>query len=384
MTEPIREKFEGLDDNLQARHNALMDKLDEVIVAMTEPVDYSAAFASLGGKLDAILNALVDPFEGGSPVLSQLAAMRNDFSYLASRVDLVGTSVGVTNGWLDSIMDTLGVKAPGAEFTLASLSRAQSLALQNIYARLEGIDAPWPANVLAALECICEASSALVPIDPLDETQQPAGCVAHYQSDGQNIIPFSLIGGTSINIASFSVLPDGMSYGSTFGLADDTSELFSPDWSEWAVFVKSDAAQYSDGYGLLGVERYPTNQWRVLDGPGSRAFSVDARNGIEVHFCKLNPYVIAEGECQDFADNSEFQDQRAFTIPAGIPDTYTLSASDNFYRWAPPDDYIGGPINAGFPMTIGDLRAGGASILQFGSSPFDPPVVVTICNPLPA
>jgi hypothetical protein len=383
MTEPIREKFDGLDENLQTRHNALMDLLAGIALDLTAPVDYSAAFASLGAKLDAILAALVDPFDGGAPVLTQLTGIRNDFGYLAARVDMVKGAVDISNNWLDSIMDTLGVKAPGAEFTLASLTRAQALTLVNIHDRLEGIIPPWPADVLAALQCICDATSSQVPPDPRDSTL-PGACLDPWYSTGQVVLPWSLIGGTSQMFAVFDILPTGLSYGSTFGLTDDHSELDATDWTGWRVFVESDMPTYADGADLLGVARYPTNQWNNLDGTNPRAFSVDARGGIQVFLCPPGSEVspnIPEGECLRF-DVTGSEGQNWIVAVPNYPSNYTLTLSQPAYvRNSYQQEVF---LNYGVAWTQEDTGPGPWSVLIGNTADPQADSYVMVCHPGPA
>lgn len=104
-----------------------------------------------------------------------------------------------------------------------------------------------------------------------------------------------------MNFATFGTLPDGLSYGTVFELADDTTELMTGNWAGWAVYVQSDQSTYFDGSDPSGFVRFPTNQWRSLSGAGGRAFSVDARGSIKVYLCYHDPLA----ECWE-ADSVEF------------------------------------------------------------------------------
>lgn len=382
MSDPIRTQIDSLSGALQARHEALMDLLAGIANDIIAPPDYTAAFTSLGTKLDAVVTAL-------TTTNTRLDELNNQ----------VGTFYLAQDGWnstfasqlvklttmddnIQQIQQTIGLHTGGAEFTIASLTRAQLMALNSIYTRLQGIDAPWPANVLAALECICEATSAQVPIDPLDPATQPTGCIGHYQSDGQFIFPLGVIGvGGNVNIATWSVAPDGLSFGSLLGLAVDHSELVFPSTDIWYVFVDSDEDQYADN--PLEFVRYPTRQWRQISA-GSHAFSVSERGSIVVHLCKVDLYSIPEGECVTVDANTEYGGFQAWVMPSQYDDTYTITTSDNYYVLDDFGDTASGPWLANNPRTFGDNRSGGGYMLRFGFSTSDPTVTITICNPSPA
>lgn len=111
---------------------------------------------------------------------------------------------------------------------------------------------------------------------------EDAVCASPYVSDGMHLFPweFSPLGGTSVMIADFPDPPPG---GLEFsGVTGNRSELSADDWSDWRVWVASEAAQFAMDYGL---ERYPTNQWVELSGSGTKAFSVDARYALGVTLC---------------------------------------------------------------------------------------------------
>lgn len=302
---------------------------------------------------------------------------------LYTAIGLLNAEIGTMGGNIQDIHNTMGLHTGGTENTIASLVRAQEMTLSSLYALLSDMGAPWPADVLAAIECVCEAASAALPIDPLDEAKQPTGCIAHYQSSGRYVVPAIAIGASgNIIVATWSEpAPAGLTFGSVFVLGVDHSELISSDWSQWWVFVRSSEQQYAEN--PLEFDRYPTNVWRQMSGYGSRSFSVDARGDIEVHLCYTNPFGLPVGECTEYTDDTLSNGHRAWLIPAGIPDDYAVSTSDNFYLYAEGNEYVGGPIGAGIVHTIGYYRATDAILFQFGHMPADAPVVITVCNPEP-
>jgi hypothetical protein len=383
MTEPIRTQIDDLAADLAARHNILMDKLDELLTDVVAPVDYSSAFASLGDKLDALGVKLSDVY---SLQTAQAEAFDNYVLAEIARWNALALEIArlaTIDDNVQQIQQTLGLHTGGAEFTLASLTRAIAVGVDDLQTMLAPLASPWPANVLAALECICEAASAQLPIDPLDETQQPEACIAHYQSDGINLFP--AVPPITLNALIYATwsepLPDGLEYGtSTFGELDN-GILTTEDWSQWAVFVVSEEPQYGDD--PLSPVRYPTNQWRTMSGSGARIFSVSERGSLVVHFCKLDPYAVAVGDCIPLLPNSDHDAHQVFTIPASIPGTFTLSAMDNFYMVNAEWSSSNGPYSAATVYTVATLRATDKIHMYFGAGTSDPDVAITLCNPEP-
>lgn len=109
------------------------------------------------------------------------------------------------------------------------------------------------------------------------------GCTNPYISAGMWLAPFGLFQFESVMVATWPAPPDGLSYGSYFGIGEDYTELHSDDWTGWTVFVESDQPQYAADTGPL---RYPTNVWQAVPpGAGNYAFSVDNRGAIKVTLC---------------------------------------------------------------------------------------------------
>lgn len=206
---------------------------------------------------------------------------------------LLGADIGTAAGLLQDIQNTIGVHTGGSEFTLASLVRAISTGQASLYTLLGALGAPWPADVLAALECICEATSAVVPPDPTDLTN-PENCADPFVSMGFNLFPTIVPGyNTALIYATWAEpLPDGIEFGTSVLGELDAGILTSADWSQWRVFVQSDETQYADD--PISPNRYPTNQWRTMEGSGARVFSVSERGSLKVYLCYDAPGLPAE------------------------------------------------------------------------------------------
>lgn len=368
---------------MATQHAALMDKLDALLTDITTPPDYTDAFTDLSTKLAAISATLTVSRASLSAIQSSSANSLTKLTDIYNRLgDMAGYELTVSQK-ITLIQETMGLHTDGAEFTLASLVRAIATTGTSIYDVLTGLASPWPADVLAALECVCDSIRSQLPIDPLDETKQPPTCIEHYMSSGFNLFPaVPPITSSAIIYATFEEpLPDGIEYGTSL-LGDlDNGILTSADWSGFSVFVKSDEPQYADD--PLQPERYPTNQWRTMAGSGARVFSVSERGSIEVHFCKLNPYAIPEGECISTASDGSRSGHQTFTLNALVPDTYTFQAIDNFYMYDPDYTSASGPFAAGVAHSVATLRTGGKTQVYFGYSTSDPTVTIQICNPAP-
>lgn len=328
MTEPIREKFEGLDASMAARHNALMDKLDELVLPGTEPIDYSAAFASLGNKLDALVlavsglhSALTGP-EGELRVWRAAQQANFDALLLASgtltsiSADLA-TLKNIVSGNIDARLVNL----------IANTSTANSIA-GNLYGMLSAIASPWPTDVLAAIQCVCDATQALQPPDPLDP-DTGLTCSQPYTSTGQRIVPLQLTNwsGNVIYATWSEPLPPGIEYGTVLGLDLDEGTISAADWSGWTVFVQSEEQQF--GWDPFSLERFPTNTVIQMSGSGNRTFSVSERGSIKVYLCSPGDgggATIPEGECADHVPTGQNDDSYIIEIPA-YPADYTMMFS---------------------------------------------------------
>lgn len=379
MTEPIRDKFDRLDDSMGVRHGQILDALGDLQTLIEPPIDYSAGFASLGQKIDlaneglGLVNAALVAIAEVLPGLATTAtAINNQLADANSRLTTMDDN-------LQQVQNTLGLHNGGAEFTLASLVRAISAGIALVNENTLGIKSPWPANVLAALECVCESTSALLPIDPTDPTN-PNTCAEPYVSSEMLVLPFSWIGVTrNLLFARFPAPPpSGLTFGSIFGIGEDETELIASDWSGWRVFVQSEAPQYSDNPS--GFERYSTNQWRELSGSGSKAFSTDDTGSITVYLCYTAPAgPIPSGECVDYPINvPDNEGYMQIEIPTGMPSNYTYTVlKDGFYGRAGPQGAFNGPHTGNVPYTYTQLQEYGTWIYTNSRDVYQ----LRICNP---
>lgn len=408
----LTEKFDELQGDLQAHHGATIDKLDEIIAALGNAADPTAALADLLAELQGFrtdVNSTLGSIDTKLEQLEALAlateeirvnsveiragveALPGEFATLGGKVDATTTAVQdnsdilVTQGtalstlvnYAANINNTIGIKpsaAPDNLYTgLMSLLDKTDLLIQ----ALGVFGAATDGTVLAYLDALVRNQCCGFRNTP----PVVGACSNPYNSSEQVLLPWTLIGGTSQMFARFpDPPPSGITFGSTFSLAVDRSELDAVDWGEWRVYVQSDQPQYSDGDAFL---RYPTNEWRTLEGTYPRAFSVDARGSIKVTLCRVSDYTdtpIEVGECIGGPATETANGHWSVTI-SGIPGSYTFNSNDNYYAYPAVGGFIG-PNPANELTAISELGAQPVRI-EFGSSPSDPAPIYAICNPSP-
>jgi hypothetical protein len=380
MTEPIRDKFDRLEEGMVIRHAQLMDVLGDLQTSIEPPIDYSSGFLAIGQKLDlanenlGLLNAaLVAVAQLLPDWITTTTAINNGIATANSKLTTMDDN-------LQQVQQTLGLHNGGAEFTLASLVRAISAGIGLINENTLGIKTPWPTNVLAALECICDATSSLLPIDPLDPTN-PNTCDTPFVSTGFNLFPVVIPGfGSAIIYATWQEpLPDGIEWGTSVLGAISDGILSADDWNGWRVFVQSDEVQYADD--PVSPNRYPTNQWREMEGSGARVFSVSERGSLTVYLCYTEPEgPVPAGECINIPINvPDNEGYMQVEIPVGYPANYTYTVlKDGFYGRAGPQGNFNGPHTGNVPYTAAQLAEYGTWIYTNSRDVYQ----LQVCNPL--
>jgi hypothetical protein len=88
-----------------------------------------------------------------------------------------------------------------------------------------------------------------------------------------------------------ATLPDGLSYGSVFGIGYDYTELINDegDWDGWKIYVASSAANFGMYTGVNtddSLARYPTNVWVSLGGYDQHlSVFVPGVDSVKVYLC---------------------------------------------------------------------------------------------------
>lgn len=377
----LSDKFAALQDQLATQHTALMGALSDLATAFTPAPDYSANFAQLANLLVEVRDGLGTELFPGAGFNYYLPSVLTALGTLNTTTGTINTRIAALDSLISGMSTSLGLVQSGDYPSIQYKLAAILTYIANISSNTQGIASPWPQDVLNGLECICDAANRALPLDPTDPSL-PGYCSEPTVSTGQVILPWTLIGGTSQMFAVFDVLPPGLSYGSTFSLADDHTELDAVDWTGWRVFVQSDQPQYADGADLLGVARYPTNQWNNLDGTNPRAFSIDARGSIKVYLCSPDAEGapdIAPGTCHDFSPTGTNGDAYTFDIP-NYPTNYTIRVNQP----ANITDSLSNThfVNYGIDWTQEDVGPG-PWYVEMGDNRFFPAsdYTVTVCNP---
>lgn len=374
----LTEKIDELQIQMGNEHTALLAKLDTLNGNLANlsylPMMYEDFLYYLG-RWDNPIYSLLAFYNNNASHLSNIQQILSDWAVR----EVMDTPLRRA-AWEDvaAMQETIGVKAPGAEFTLASLVRAIATASANNATATGILGAPAPGTILDLLALLPKTDPCgCGPASPV-----PFTCTDPYISTGSRVLPWSLIGGTNQLFAMFpDPPPTGITFGTIFGWGADPGELESADWSQWMVFVTSTEPTYSDGTDA--TIRWPTGEWRQMSGSGSRAFAVDARGSITVQLCRVADYAttpVPQGECIEFAADEVSNAKQAVTLN-GYPQSYTVRATDNFYIYY-AGVYGGGPFAAGTDWSFSEFASQPVT-LQFGSSPSDPVVLVNVCNPDP-
>lgn len=374
----LTEKIDELQIQMGNEHTALLAKLDTLIAALPVPIDYTADFAALGTKIDGTTSAVVIAAQWLEYTFEYVTSLNLTVSQIQQELSNRLWTLPAINTGVANIFETIGEKAAGAEFTLASLVRAIAMATANNATATGILGAPAPGTILDLLAQVPKTDPCgCGPASPV-----PFSCADPYISTGARVLPWSLVGGTNQLFAMFpDPPPSGITFGTIFGWGADPGELESSDWSQWMVFVTSTEPTYSDGTDA--TVRWPTGEWRQMSGSGSRAFAVDARGNITVQLCHVANYAttpVPQGECIEFAADEVQNSKQAITLN-GYPQSYTVRATDNFYIYY-AGVYGGGPFAAGPDWSFSEFASQPVT-LQFGSSPSDPVVLVNVCNPEP-
>lgn len=273
----LTDKFTALETQIADQHTAMMATLSAISGKLTwdngedtfssAQLQYLALLQlqavkdsndSIVSYLDGISTALVDIGEDVGDIHSRLNQIR-DYTLATA------TALGVpTEEILDvvSVLDLIKGYTQNTSNSLGVALDADDTALDH----------------LRAIErCGCAPTGAQPPIN--------GPCATPYASCGIAFIPWVIVGGTSVNIASWcEPLPDGLEYGTTLGLADDTTELVATaGWDGWHIFVSSAATVF--GKSPLDLARYPTNTWLPLSGSDVLSVATDERNALKVYLC---------------------------------------------------------------------------------------------------
>lgn len=319
-------KFTSLEDQLHTQHEALMDALsgigdqlaaiavalapappptvtlEDVIAAIRDgnaiSTDGLARLTAIADSTDAINTTVGDIHLDTMSMDQKLLTMRDtlgnihldtmsmDQKLLKMRDDLADLLLeamnitSATRGTHDRLVDVLAALAllhdafgaPTGDATSTMLGFLSSIAFSN---------AKLVDGQQELIKCACPGN--------------PEGCDHPYSSGDMWLAPFGLFGFDGVMVATWPTAPpEGIEYGTIFGITQDNTELYSADWSGWSVYVESSEPQYAQN---LGSDRFPTRTWRNMPaGEGSYTFSVNQKGALRVTLCAPDAPPAPEGE----------------------------------------------------------------------------------------
>lgn len=289
-------KFETLQGQLLGQHTALMsvlsgiaDKLDAIALAVQPQPETGPTLADVV----AALGVIATNQDAQTPLLDNVS---NQAGYIASTVgdihldtmsmdqklltmrdaiaDILTEALNITSATRathDRLVDNLDALAalrsatgtPTGDATTTVLGYLSSLAYSN--GRLV-------TGQQELIDCGCDNSGEII-----GECNDPV------RSSGMWLAPYGVFGFENFIVATWASLPEGLEYGSIFGLEEDIAEVYNNDWSGWRVYVQSTEPQYADG---MNTNRYDTNVWRDLPpGAASYSWSVNVKGSLQVILC---------------------------------------------------------------------------------------------------
>lgn len=142
-------------------------------------------------------------------------------------------------------------------------------------------------RLTAIQSCTCRVAST-VPTPPTSQF-----CAMPFTNTGLSFYPTWSGFGTGVNVAVWSEpLPDGVTFGTEFGITVDNTELIlDGGWLGAHIWVQSTGPNF--GINPLSTVRFPTNQWVNLPDVDSISVSVGNGESIQVYLC----LPTTEGDC---------------------------------------------------------------------------------------
>lgn len=337
----------------------------------TQHAELMAALASTNAKLDALLGVFGVPpptatvsladvlaaIEAGNAVLSdvhtdtqsmdgKLLVLRNTLSDVHLDTQSQDLKLLQIRDILSGMDDYLSVPNPVIAQIYASIGAAlgTAIAAENSYLAsintsnaglLEVLGNPaddtksilrWIEDIAA---CACADPNAVPTLDD---------CVDPFASTGIVLTPFSFVGFADVAVAVWTgPLPEGISFGTTFGVEEDHTSLYSDDWSGWRVYVQS--SEFNAAYTPTSADRYPTNTWQAFPaGAAEYSFAVRGQGNIKVIICPTGPSAPI---CTDYPIGpSEVVRIGWHAVPVTIQIIDPSSGSLGMYFWRWTDESV--------------------------------------------
>ena len=250
---------------IQAGNDIAIDSQARLAGIETTIGDVHTDTMSMDGKLLTIRDTVGDIHLDTMSMDQKLLTMRDDLLDLLNEAKNITSATRATHDRLAEIKDLID-DIPGGT------GRPTADDMDNIINTLLDISNRSAALVSGQqqlIDCGCPG--------------EPEGCENPYSSGDMWLAPYGIFGFDSVMVATWPTPPEGVSYGTVFGLVQDNTELYNADWSGWMVYVESSEPQYADS---LGTARYPTGVWRSMPpGEGNYTWSVNQKGSLRVTLC---------------------------------------------------------------------------------------------------
>ena len=283
----LTEKFTLLETQLADNHTAMMSSLGTIASRMLW--DSGEDTFTMAQLQYLCLLQLQEIKYSNDSIVTHLANIYARQGFQGSTFNDMSDYLSEMNDNLNGVLQRLGVAVDTDNDVISLLASLKTgIAALNTAMGIPSGDATTTMlGRLTAIEnCGCRPVGAQPPIN--------GPCATPYASCSIAFIPWVIVGGTNVNVAKWcEPLPDGLEYGTTLGLSDDTTELVATDgWDGWHIFVSSAATVF--GKSPLDLERYPTNTWLPLSGSDVLSVATDERNSLKVYLC---PPADSPAEC---------------------------------------------------------------------------------------
>lgn len=296
----LEEKFEAFESQVATQHTVLTTawtatnaKLDQLIAL------FGGAPPTPTATLEDVVNAIGATNTILNDIHTDTISMDQKLLRIRDAINPLGESLPLEDNssipWLlFRIMDAINptwprptsVPAQPALSLLLALSQTQLPNLAGMYSRLGDLSTVLgsPADDSQSILRWMEDIAACACSDP-NAIPELVDCTDPYASTGMYLTPFSFVGYDNVNSAIWSEpLPDGISFGTTFGIGVDDTELYSDDWSGWRIYVQSSGANFA--YSPTSAVRLPTNTWQSMPADAaSYSFAVRGQDSIKVILC---------------------------------------------------------------------------------------------------
>jgi hypothetical protein len=324
----LSEKFAALREQMTAQHDALVLKIDALRGEGPE------------NTLKSINQSLWN-IAGPAPGKS-LTDLYNAFMQMVSQWD---SGAGITPyNLLDGIYTNL--------VALGTTEDAAKAILVRLIAQFDtSVVYPTMKDILLTISQQ-QAQIATNTAGPF--AGPPAGaCAAPFVSAGFGYIPVNASLVTSATLATWpTTVPDGFDLTTeSGGIAVGQSKVKSSDWTQFKVYVASNATEF--GVSFVNLQKFKTNKWIILSGNGFFEFFTLNDEALTVYICPVNAPAL--GACPGASDPLTITSwwHSAYDEPRPPNVSWLANAWTGGATWSEPGQlpFAGGETFHGFYVT---------------------------------